>query len=385
MASSAMTPRQRLLAAMRCEVPDRVPIQIRGVHPTKPDWKPLTDGPAGRKRDKSYQVLNDVVLEKCDPVHPVGFEFGWFGIDRRTLDMHTETRKLDEDWTEDVVTIETPEGPLVEVHRRSLKGRPGFQTRHPIADEDDLKRFLSIPAVPPRPDVNVFFDAVKQAHERALEIASIESNPIGMAHDLLGSETLAVWSVTNRDALRSLLVELRSRWETLVRCLLDAGVGPVFATAGHEQAVPPLLAPQDFHELVVEMDKPVMRMIRERGNVIHVHCHYNVGRILDGFIELGINCLHPVESPPMGDIELAEAKRRLKGKICIEGNIQIDVIQRGTPREVREVTRKIIEDAAEGGGLILCPTASPYWPKLSNRIRDNYLAFIDAGIEFGRY
>lgn len=86
----------------------------------------------------------------------------------------------------------------------------------------------------------------------------------------------------------------------------------------------------------------------------------------------------------MGDIELAEAKRRLAGKMCIEGNLQIGELMTSTPEEIRRTTRKIIEDAAAGGGLILCPTASPHWPTLSDKVLANYRAFVEAGLEFGR-
>lgn len=385
MTAKPMTPRQRLLTAMRCEQPDRVPVQVRGVYPTKPGWMPLIDAPAKAGRHPSYQVLNDIVSEKCDPMHPVAFELGWYGIDEKSLNKRLDTCEVDEDWLEDVVTLETPEGSLSEVYRRSRKGRPGFQLKHCVGDEEELERFLSIPVKPPKTEVGHFFEVVKQVAGRALESVYIGGNPIGMAHGLLGSELLAVWSLTHREMLKELLHELCSRWKRFVAVLLDAGVGPVYATLGHEQAVPPLLSPTDFHEFVVEIDEPVMDMIRERGNLIHVHCHSNVSRVLDGFVQLGVNCLHPVEAPPMGDIELAEAKRRLRGKVCIEGNLQIGDLQECSPSEIREMTRKIVEDAAEGGGLILCPTASPYWPELSDRIRDNYVAFIEAGLEFGRY
>jgi len=362
---------------MRCEQPDRVPIQVRGVYPTRPDWM--------RRHHESYRALYEAVRDRCDPVHPMGLDNGWFGIDRQSVDIRVETHPVDEDWVEDVVTITTPGGPLTEVLRRSLKGEPGFQMIPPVNTVEDLERFLSIPVVPPKVEAAPFFEAAEGVGERALVIAEVGRNPVGMAHSLLNSENLAVWSLTEREHLMRLLRELRSRWEDVVRRILDAGVGPVLATLGHELALPPLLSPADFQEFVFEMDRPVMQMIREAGRLIHVHCHDKLNGVLEGFIELGVNCLHPVEAPPMGDVELTEAKRRLKGKVCIEGNIQIGEFMRATPSEIRETTRRIVEDAGEGGGLILCPTASPFWPTLSDRVRDNYLAFIDAGLDFGRY
>ena len=377
MTGGPMTSRERLLAAMRCEQPDRVPIQVRGVYPTRPDWM--------KNHHESYRVLHDLVLEKCDPVDPVGFGWTWFGIDREALDRKVEERLLDEDWVEDVVTVNTARGPLSETFRRSLKGEPGFQTEHAVKNEEDLERFLSISGGTPRVDPSPFFEAEKAVGSRALVIAEFGANPVSNVCRLLGSELLAMWSVTHRDLVRKLLLAVRSRWQDCAKQLLDAGVGPVMGTLGHEIALPPLLSPDDFREFVVEMDLPVMQMIRERGNLIHVHCHYNLSKVLDGFIELGVNCLHPVEAPPMGDIELAEAKRRLAGKICIEGNLQIGDLQMGTPAEIRETTRRIVEDAGDGGGLILSPTASPFWPTLNDCTRDNYRAFIEAAREFGVY
>ena len=377
MTAKPMTPRQRLLAAMRCEVPDRVPIQVRGVYPTNPNWM--------KNHDESYRALHDAVLERCDPVDPVGFGEPWFGIARETLDRDVEERPVDEDWVEDVVTINTPRGQLTETFRRSLKGEPGFQTKHVVSSEEELERFLSIPVVIPGCDARVFHEAVKRSGDRALVVSQMGLNPVSGACRLLGSELLAIWSVTKRELLKKLLLELRRRWEQYVVKLLDAGISGVFGTLGHEVALPPLLSPADFREFVVEVDLPVMQMVRERGNLIHVHCHYNLNKVLDTFIELGVNCLHPMEAPPMGDIELPEAKRRLLGKICIEGNLQIGELQMSTPERIRELTRRIIEDAAEDGGLILSPTASPFWPTLCDRTRDNYLAFIEAGREFGAY
>jgi hypothetical protein len=372
-----MTPRERLLTAMRCEQPDRVPIQVRGVYPTMPGW--LKD------HHKSFRPLHDLVAERCDPVHPFALERGWYFIDLDHLDRHVDTHAVDEEWVEDVVTIDTPRGPLTQLFRRSLIGNPGYQLEHAIKDEEDLEKFLSIPAVAPRPDPSGFFETAKRTGERALVIADVGGNPIGMVHTLMGSELLAMWSVTNREGLVRLLKELRSRWEAHVAALLDAGVGPVYGTLGHEVALPPLLAPKDFQEFVVEMDLPVMRMIRDRGHLIHVHCHDKIARVLEGFVTLGINCLHPVEAPSMGDITLVEAKRRLAGKVCIEGNMQIGDLQTRTPDEIRGITRQIVEDAASGGGLILCPTASPFWPTIPPTILENYRAFVETGLKYGRY
>ena len=47
--------------------------------------------------------------------------------------------------------------------------------------------------------------------------------------------------------------------------------------------------------------------------------------------------------------------------------------------------RKIMDQAKDGGGFLLIPTAGPINVPLSPKTEANYRAFIDAGLEFGRY
>ena len=86
--------------------------------------------------------------------------------------------------------------------------------------------------------------------------------------------------------------------------------------------------------------------------------------------------------PPVGDIDLAEAKQMIGDRVCLKGNIDIVyVIKNGTPDMVRSSVRKAIEDAASGGGFILSTSdsirdASP---------RENVLAYFQTARESGVY
>ena len=101
--------------------------------------------------------------------------------------------------------------------------------------------------------------------------------------------------------------------------------------------------------------------------------------MLDGFLALGVNCLHPVEAPPTGDTPLAEAKARLRGRLCIEGNIQYDHLCRRPTREFVRLVQGVIETAAPGGGFILSVTASPYHTVLPEQAAQNYVALLETG------
>jgi hypothetical protein len=375
-----MTKHERYMAALKCEKTDRVPIVIRGVNPlfSTAGWPP-TDHP-------SFKPLIDEVAEKTEWVyrwHPPGENLLSFHPDAQ---IRTETRNSEQiGFKEKVRTYATPLGNLETIEYVNLEGKPGLTKKFLIETGQDMEKFLSIPYEFHRPETSEFFDLKRKMGDNGVLIANIGFDPIGHVTNRLGLENLAIWSVSNREGLFRLLNEFTRRAELLIKALLEDNVGPVFSTLGMEQAVPPWFRESDFDEFVTYYDERLWSMIRNEGGLLHVHCHGNLKKTAEKFIIMGANCLHPVESPPMGDLELREAKKIFDGKICIEGNIQIDDIYREDEEGIRELVRIAISDAGRDGGFVLCPTASPIPPILEDKILQNYLALIEAGIEYGVY
>ena len=85
----------------------------------------------------------------------------------------------------------------------------------------------------------------------------------------------------------------------------------------------------------------------------------------------------------MGDLTAAQAKQIARGKLCIEGNIQIAAMYEHTPEQVREETRALIADAFDDRcGLIVSPTASPYIRGAGEDCFEMYKAKVDAVLEW---
>lgn len=372
--SIPLTSRQRLLTAFRRQQPDRVPIHVRGVPAWNAAWV--------ESRDPSFAPVIEAVREKCDLVATWGVPESLF---LTAFDLQPETRLIDAgDWTLHETTIHTPAGPLTSVHQVSKQDRPSLTKKFWVENEDDLKKFLSIPYFPLQPDVSGFAELTRQVGERALVLANY-LNPIARVHDLLGSERLALWSMTQRAVVSQLVYLFTERLYHFLQYLLEKGVRGVYGTAGHEYAGPLLLAPRDFHEFVTRPEAEIGDLLHRHDCLLHVHCHGPLQPILEDFVTLGADCLHPIEAPPMGDMSLAEAKQRIGSQVCLEGNIQIGDLYAKTPGEIRDLVRQAIAEAAEGGGFILCPTASPYTKKLSPVAVENYLTMIEAGLEYGKY
>jgi uroporphyrinogen-III decarboxylase len=79
------------------------------------------------------------------------------------------------------------------------------------------------------------------------------------------------------------------------------------------------------------------------------------------------------------DIDLQKAKQTLKNKACIMGSLAASVVNMGTPQEVKEKCRQLIEIAGDGGGYILTGGGG------DKTTADNLRAIMEAAHEYGVY
>jgi uroporphyrinogen-III decarboxylase len=107
--------------------------------------------------------------------------------------------------------------------------------------------------------------------------------------------------------------------------------------------------------------------------------------VLEDFAALGTDMLHPVEPPPMGNAPLLEAKRRIGGRVVIEGNVQISQVMEEEPAAFRRRVEQVITEGKPGGRFCLCPTASPYAVVMTQRATENYLTLIELAETVGQY
>jgi uroporphyrinogen-III decarboxylase len=93
-----------------------------------------------------------------------------------------------------------------------------------------------------------------------------------------------------------------------------------------------------------------------------------------------------VDTPKSGVVwyfdqtNMAEAKKILGDISCIVGNVPSSIMQTGTPEQVKEYCRKLIETCAPGGGYILAGGAS-----IDKGDVANLKAMMEAAYEYGIY
>lgn len=78
--------------------------------------------------------------------------------------------------------------------------------------------------------------------------------------------------------------------------------------------------------------------------------------------------------------DIFRAKEILGGHLCLEGNVPITLLQAGTPEEVKEHCKKLIDVVGKDGGFILSPRS------VTDKAKpENLRAMIEFTKEYGRY
>lgn len=137
----------------------------------------------------------------------------------------------------------------------------------------------------------------------------------------------------------------------------------------------PFFSPTVFRELVVPRMREVARHITLPWVV---HSDGNITRFLPDLIDLGISGVHPLEK---GAMDVAAIKRDYGNRICLLGNIDLNILAMGTPEETEREVVEMIHTAGPGGGYIASSGNS-----LAGYLKlENVRALTAAVQKYGRY
>ncbi|NLS75715.1 MAG: hypothetical protein GXY76_00505 [Chloroflexi bacterium] len=137
----------------------------------------------------------------------------------------------------------------------------------------------------------------------------------------------------------------------VIRHLRDAGVDVIWNHDDIAYKTGPMVSPRLHRELFMPHLRRVADAIKGEGFPWIYHSDGNLMSLLDDLLSLGIDGLHPLEP---GAMDIEEAKRRYGRRICLVGNIDLHyTLTRGTPDEVEDEVRRRIEVIGRGGGYMI--------------------------------
>jgi uroporphyrinogen decarboxylase len=380
-----MKPRDRVLAALNYEEPDRVPLDLGGNNTT------LMVGTY--ERLKAFLGMEEV------PTRLLSRTWQIIEPDEQILDrLSIDTRYL---------------FPSVKLPQESSRGgnSPQANTEDLFVDEWGITRrfilhYYEIADHPlkgaeslqdiesyPWPDPGEYLD-VEGLRDRARHfrqntdyalVGYTAGSLFEQAWYLRGYVELLMDFMLNKEfahALFSKILEVRKRHAEIY--LQEVGDYLDVIQLGDDIATQngPMMSPALYREMVKPYQEGLFGFVKERTPAkLYYHSCGAVASLVEDLIEIGVDALNPVQVSAEG-MDTAELKRRFGRRIAFWGAIDSQhVLPFGTTGQVRAEVQKRIKDLAPGGGYVLAGVHNlqPDIPP------ENIVAMYEEGALYGRY
>jgi uroporphyrinogen decarboxylase len=167
----------------------------------------------------------------------------------------------------------------------------------------------------------------------------------------------------------------------VLRETLEQGARAIFGT-WYYASLSAGWSPTIFHECFAPLIRAHAELVHAYDGIYHAYDDGKMMGTIAAYVDAGADVVETLTPPPVGDVDLAEAKRLYGARTCLKGYVDLlYVIKMGTPEDVWRTVREAIEVAAPGGGFIL---------GTSDSIREgtpieNLLAYFQAAQRYGAY
>jgi len=203
--------------------------------------------------------------------------------------------------------------------------------------------------------------------------------------DLLGMENMYLKMYDQPELIDAVLEHLVDYYAEASRRIFDAAgdvIDIFFIGNDFGSQRGPLLSEAMFRRFILPHLKRLVDLGHDYGLKVMLHCCGGFAPLIPAMIEIGLDGLHALQ-PSCAGMEPRELKRRFGDRILLNGAMDSQhVLLEGTPETVREATRQTLEIMMPGGGYVA--GASHDWI-LPETPLENVLAMFDAIAEFGVY
>jgi uroporphyrinogen decarboxylase len=360
-----MTGKERILKALCIEEADRVPLFIHGINEAPimgigkrftdrlPEGKQLyqmTDAEKGKLVETLLQLIEEFEIDgyTCLPIGP-GTEFD-------------AAEEPVDDWGVGFA--------------RSAVGIP-VPTRHPILSGGDLRRYR--PPAPKREQL-VLVDLMKQRFGEQKAIFWMMRGAFVRSWRLTGMTNLMMKMYEAPEFVHRIAAMVTEYSLQQLEMLAAAGLDVLIVEDDIADKNQPLVSPAHFTEFINPYNRRLVDRAHGLGMKVVRHSDGNLWPILDILLDTGYDGLNPLE--PQAGMHLKTVKEYCGDRLCLLGNIDCqELLPNGTPAQVKAAVRRAIDDAAAGGGLIIC-SSNTLHPGVDP---ENCIAMFEAVREFGAY
>jgi uroporphyrinogen-III decarboxylase len=351
-----MTSRERVLTAMRGGIPDRVPISPR-IGAFLPGYYGASSWMHHLKAAKEFGYDICLATSHAVPsfIHAPDLRYGFVAPE---VEVVQETREQDGGITVKR-TFKTPAGPLTDVTFRAPGGREygvspsPVKHEHLIKDRDDLERIRYILPGPETVNMATYHEIDQLVGDAGI----IEMSQYPPFDHFLGDARGVIQLMMDYHLDRDFFDEMFALFEThsqaVLKAALEQGVRYVFGSWFYA-SLSAGWSPTIFRDYFVPQIRAAAELVHSYDGIYHAYDDGKMMETLGDYVDAGVDVIETLTPPPVGDVDLAEAKRLYGDKVCLKGYVDLlYVLKMGTVEDVRRTVREAIEIASPGGGFIL--------------------------------
>ena len=340
-----MSPRERIIATLNHELPDRTPTDGWFHHEVQRKLKEHLG------TDSWQEVLRFLGIEGWASLSP-RLRFPQFEL-RATLGPGPLPGRpvvwLDERTYEDEWGV-----------RRRL-GEGGWYEQRISGPLENAQSLADVEAYPwPSPgqieEPPEYAARVRELQQEGRFVSAGIPNPYKQAWELRGMHNVLADYLANRDLLEAIYDRLYAIYGEMTKRMAAAGVDMITITGDIAMQDRLMMGPRPWREV----DKPrLARLIEDCRRIkpdvfFFIHSDGNVMEVMDDLVEIGFNVINPVQPECMDPVEV---KRQWGDRITIHGGISIQrTLPFGTPEEVRAEVEHLIRHCGYNGGLVVFPS-----------------------------
>ena len=114
-----------------------------------------------------------------------------------------------------------------------------------------------------------------------------------------------------------------------------------------------------YREFVAPYERRVTEAVKAAGAPVYTHTCGKLGDRLELLAETGTQGVDTLDPPPLGNVELADAKRRIGSRLFIKGNMNsVELLACQSKAAVVAHAAERIRTGKPGGGYILSTACS---------------------------
>ncbi len=381
-----MTPRQRVLAAISHEEPDRVPIVLGVSNATGIKMKP-------------YRELKELLGIDADDRYLYRWpELGTAAVDEETLlRLRSDVRgvlDVEPAWVLERNAARAPHADYINSWGSGAREiRPGewFPMVCPMASATTVEEIEDYPwpdMDDPSRVAHVAAEAARLAAENRYAIMATPwlLFPLERAFAMQGMDTFLMNLALHPEFAEALLWKIQERCKVLMGHFLKAlgdnvDIIKIGDDLGTQESL--LMSPDMYRRILKPIHADYIRFIRERTPAkVFFHTDGDVFPLIDDLVEMGIDILNPIQTSAGKMSNLEALKARWGDRLTFCGGVDTHrILPTGTADEVRAEVRRVIEILAPGGGYMV----SSVHTVMDDVPAENILAMVDAVEECGTY